>query len=71
QDMGAGLQRRDQALAEDRNQQMAEKLGQSALGNNGPTIVVTTPVNLKHLETASTLSRMLAEEMDMQFTKNG
>ncbi|WP_167512469.1 FlgO family outer membrane protein [Oceanidesulfovibrio marinus] len=69
--MGARLPRMAQALAEDLNQQMAEKLGQSALGNNGPTLVVTTPVNLNDLETASPLSRLLAEELAMQFTKTG
>ncbi len=69
--MGARLPAMAQALAEDLSQQIADKLGQSALGKNGPSLIVTTPVNLSDLETASPLSRLLAEEMATHFTKSG
>ncbi|MFW5733883.1 MAG: FlgO family outer membrane protein [Oceanidesulfovibrio sp.] len=69
--MGAKLPAMAQALAEDLSLQIADKLGQSVLGKNGPALIVTTPVNLNDLETASPLSRLLAEEMATHFTKSG
>jgi hypothetical protein len=54
-------------LADELNSQLAAKHG----GGKGVTLIITTPVNLSTLESASPLARLMAEEMSTWFVSLG
>lgn len=58
-------------LAVDLDGQLAEQLGLPEAPARGQAMIVTTPVNLTDLETASPLSLLAAEEMAGWFTRMG
>jgi len=54
-------------LADELHSQLALKMG----GSKGYSMIVTTPVNLSTLESASPLARLIAEEMSTWFVSLG
>jgi hypothetical protein len=54
-------------LADELNSQLVSRHG----GGQGVSMIITTPVNLSTLETASPLARLMAEEMSTWFVSMG
>lgn len=54
-------------LADELNSQLVNRHG----GGQGVALIITTPVNLSTLETASPLARLMAEEMSTWFVSMG